>query len=192
MATKTELPTVFFESQADFEAWLEEHHATSDGIWLKLAKKGSGVASVSRSDALDAAICYGWIDSQAKPVDDRFWLQRFTPRRPRSTWSKVNCTKAVALEAQGRMNPAGRREVEAAKQDGRWDRAYPSQKNMTVPKDLQRKLDEHPRAQAFFKTLDSRNRYAILYRIHDAKRDDTRARRIEKYVAMLDEQKTIY
>lgn len=189
---KDDLPVLFFESQSDLEDWLEENHAGSAGMWLKLAKKGSGVPSVSRADALDSFLCFGWIDGQAASQDDTFWLQRFTPRRPRSKWSRINCGKATELIAQGRMRPAGLREVEAAKDDGRWDSAYASPKNITVPDDLQQKLDENPRAAAFFTKLDSRNRYAILYRIDDAKREETRAGRIAKFVAMLNEGKTIY
>lgn len=189
---KDELPVLFFASQRDFEAWLEQNHASSKGIWLKLARKGAGAESISRSEALDTALCFGWIDGQAASLDDRFWLQRFTPRRPRSTWSRINREKATELTAQGRMRPAGLREMEAAQRDGRWDRAYASPRNMTVPEDLQRRLDENPDAQAFFASLDSRNRYAILYRIHDAKKEETRKRRIERFVAMLSEGKTLY
>lgn len=192
METKKDLPVLFFADQHAFEAWMEAHHASSSGIWLKLAKKGAGIQSVTRAEAIDVALCYGWIDGQAASVDDTYWLQRFTPRRPGSKWSMVNRRKVAELEAQGRMKPAGLREVEAAKRDGRWERAYPSPQEMTVPEDLQRKLDEHPRAAAFFAGLDSRNRYAILYRIHDAKRPETRARRIERFVAMLDAHETLY
>lgn len=189
---KDDLPVLFFESQADLEEWLEANHAGSGGMWLKLAKKGTGVACVSRSDALDSFLCFGWIDGQAASVDETYWLQRFTPRRPRSNWSRINCGKATELIAQGRMRAAGLREIDAAKADGRWDNAYASPKNISVPDDLHKMLDQHPRAAAFFAKLDSRNRYAILYRINEAKRDDTRARRIAKFVAMLAEEKTIY
>lgn len=192
MAQKDDLPVLTFKSAVDFEAWLEERHGTSKGIWLKFAKKGTGIESISRAEAVEVALCFGWIDGQTASLDDAYWLQRYTPRRPKSKWSQINREKAEALIAQGRMRPAGLKEVEAAKDDGRWDQAYASPKNMTVPEDLQEKLDENPRAQAFFATLDSRNRYAILYRIQDAKKPETRARRIEQFVAMLNEHKTIY
>lgn len=192
MAPKDDLRVLSFESEVAFETWLEEHHETSRGIWLKLARKGSGIPSISRAEALDVALCFGWIDGQTASLDDTHWLQRYTPRRPKSKWSQINCEKAKALIAQGRMRPAGLREVERAQQDGRWEQAYASPKNMTVPEDLQRKLDENPRAKAFFAALDSRNRYAILYRIHDAKKPETRERRIEKFIAMLNEEKKIY
>jgi uncharacterized protein YdeI (YjbR/CyaY-like superfamily) len=189
---KKGLPIIHFESREDWEAWLQKNHATSDGIWVKLAKKSSKVNSVSRQEVLDIAICYGWIDGQAAPFDDNFWTQRFTRRRPKSNWSKINCQKATELIAQGKMKDPGLKEVELAKQDGRWDRAYESQRNITVPDDLRKKLDENPRASEFFANLDSKNRYAILYRIHDAKKPETRARRIEKFVAMLNEGKKIH
>lgn len=192
MGPKDDLPILAFKSAADFEAWLDEHHDRSRGIWLKLAKKGSGVESVTRSEAVDVALCFGWIDGQTASVDDTYWMQRYTPRRPKSKWSQVNRDRAEALIAEGRMRPAGLKEVEAARRDGRWDAAYASPKNMAVPEDLQQKLAENPRAQAFFATLDSRNRYAILYRIQDAKKPKTRARRIDQFVAMLNEHKTIY
>jgi uncharacterized protein YdeI (YjbR/CyaY-like superfamily) len=190
--TKQDLPVIPFESQEDWEAWLDEHHETSDGLWLKIAKKDSGVVSVSYSEALDVAISYGWIDSQKASFNDKFWLQRFTPRRPKSKWSKVNREKATELIDGGKMKAAGLKEVELAKQDGRWDEAYDSQRNAAVPDDFQQELDKNPGAQEFFATLDSTNRYAILYRIQDAKKPETRARRIEKYTTMLDERKKIY
>jgi uncharacterized protein YdeI (YjbR/CyaY-like superfamily) len=190
--TKAELPVIPFKSQADWEAWLEENHEDAAGLWLKFAKKGSSTNSVTYAEAVDSALCYGWIDSQKASYNEQFWLQRFTPRRPRSKWSKTNREKASELIEQGKMKPAGQREVERAQGDGRWEAAYSSQSNTTMPDDLQKKLAENPRAEAFFATLDSRNRYAILYQIQDAKRSETRARRIDKYVAMLNEQKMIY
>jgi uncharacterized protein YdeI (YjbR/CyaY-like superfamily) len=189
---KENLPIIRFESQEDWEAWLQENYEASGGIWIKLAKKESGIESVSRQEALDIAICYGWIDGQAASFDDNFWMQRFTRRRPKSKWSKINCQKATELIAQGKMKAPGLEEVESAKRDGRWDNAYDSQRTMTVPDDLQKKLDENPRAIEFFANLDSKNRYAILYRIHDAKKPETRARRIEKFIAMLNEGKKIH
>lgn len=190
--TRDGLPILAFASAAEWEAWLDEHHASAAGVWLRLARKGSGIESVSRSDALDAALCYGWIDGQAASLDDHFWLQRFTPRTASSKWSKVNQQKVEKLIEAGRMRPAGLAEIERAKRDGRWDRAYDSPSTAAVPDDLRRALDENPRAREFFDRLDSRNRYAILHRIQTAKRAETRARRIEKFVAMLDAGETLY
>ena len=192
MASKPELDVLAFESPSALEDWLEAHHASSPGIWVKLAKKGAQLPSVAHADVVDAGLCFGWIDGQAKSVDEQYWMIRFTPRTKRSKWSQINCAKAEKLQAQGRMRPAGRAAVEAAKQDGRWERAYASPRNITVPEDLQHRLDESPSAQAAFEQLNAANRYAILVRIHDAKRAETRARRIEKYVTMLEEGRTIY
>ena len=182
---KDGLPVLLCASRDEWEAWLAEQHPTSDGVWLKIAKKGSGRESVTYAEALEVALCYGWIDGQKGALDDAFWLQRFTPRGSRSKWSKINCDKAVELIDSGRMQAAGLAAVEAARGDGRWERAYEGASTISVPADLQEKLDENPSAAAFFAGLDSTNRYAVLYRIHDAKRPDTRARRIEKFVEML-------
>jgi uncharacterized protein YdeI (YjbR/CyaY-like superfamily) len=168
-----------------WEAWLEEHHASAPEAWLRIAKKGSGLASLSIGEALDGALCFGWIDGQRRPRDETTFLQRYTPRRSRSKWSKINREKAQSLIAEGRMRPAGLAEVQRAKDDGRWDAAYDSPSRIQVPDDLQRALDAEPRAKAEFAVLDSTNRYAILYRVQDAKRPETRARRIENFVAML-------
>ncbi len=192
MATNPDLPTVSFASPEAWEAFLDEHHADSDGLWLKIAKKGSGVESVTYSQAVEVALCYGWIDGQARKFDEDHYLQRFTPRRSRSKWSKVNREKATRLIEGGKMKPAGLREVERAKADGRWDAAYDSPSTATVPEDLRRELEKNEVARAFFSELDGRNRYAILYQIQDAKRPETRARRIAKYVAMLAERKKPY
>ena len=192
MTAKPDLPIIAFASSNAWETWLEKHHATANGLWLKIAKKGSGIDTVSYAEALDVALCYGWIDGQKASFDDHHWLQRFTPRRPRSKWSKVNREKATELIKRGEMKPAGLREVERATQDGRWDAAYDAQSTATVPDDLRREFDKNVVARKFFSTLDSRNRYAILYQIQDAKKPETRARRIEKYVAMLNEHKKIY
>lgn len=183
--TPTDLPVIAFASESEFESWLAEHHESADGLWLKFARKASSIASIDYPQALDVALCYGWIDGQSKSLDEHYYLQRFTPRRPRSKWSKINREKVAKLIEQGRMQPAGMREIERAKADGRWDNAYDSPRTATVPDDLQARLDEHPKAKAFFEGLDSRNRYAILYRIQDAKRPETRARRIEQFVEML-------
>lgn len=192
LETKGGLPVIPFASRGAWEAWLEEHHVASEGLWLKISKKSSGIESVSYAEALEATLCYGWIDGQRDSFDGEYFLQRFTPRRPRSKWSKVNVGKVTKLIEEGRMMPAGLREVERAKADGRWEAAYESQSTATVPEDLQRKLDENPEAAAFFATLNSANRYAILYRIQDAKRPETRARRIEKVVVLLNERKKPY
>jgi uncharacterized protein YdeI (YjbR/CyaY-like superfamily) len=180
-------PVIAFESAAAWEEWLAEHHATSGGVWIKIAKKASGIPTVTHAEALDGALCYGWIDGQRNRFDDHWFLQRFTPRRPRSNWSKINCAKVEQLIEAGRMQPAGLREIERARADGRWNAAYDAQSRATVPDDLRRALDENPTAAAFFATLNGQNRYAVLFRIQDAKRSDTRARRIEKFIAMLNE-----
>jgi uncharacterized protein YdeI (YjbR/CyaY-like superfamily) len=192
MATKQDLPVISFGSQEAWEAWLAEHHASSSGVWLKIAKKGSGIDSVSYPEALDVALRYGWIDGQRDRFDDDYFLQRFTPRRPRSKWSKRNRDRATELIERGEMKPAGLREVERAKADGRWEAAYEGQRTATVPDDLRQALEENDRAREFFSTLDSANRYAILYRIQEARKPETRARRIEKYVAMLSERKKLH
>jgi uncharacterized protein YdeI (YjbR/CyaY-like superfamily) len=186
------LPVASFESTDAWDAWLTAHAADSPGLWLKIAKKGSGGRSISYSDALDVALCHGWIDGQKGRLDDEYWLQRFTPRKPGSKWSKINTERAAALIESGRMRPSGLREVERAQGDGRWEQAYESQSRVTVPEDLARALAANQRARAFFATLDSRNRYAILYRIGTAKRPETRAKRIDAFVAMLSEHKKIY
>ncbi len=192
MSPQRDEPVLAFASRAEWEAWLARQHTTSNGLWLQIAKKSSGVASVSYAEALDIALCYGWIDGQKGKLDERYWLQRFTPRKAKSPWSKINCAKAAELIERGEMRPAGLVEVERAKADGRWDRAYQGQRTATVPEDLKRELDLNDRAREFFATLDSANRYAILYRIEEAKKPETRARRIAKYVAMLDEGKKIH
>jgi uncharacterized protein YdeI (YjbR/CyaY-like superfamily) len=181
-----------FASRDAWEAWLDAHHEDSDGVWLKIAKKGSGLESVTHPEALETALCFGWIDGRRRALDERHFLQRFTPRRARSRWSKINRDKATELIESGRMRPAGLREVAAARADGRWDAAYEGQRTATVPEDLQRALDADERASAFFATLSSQNRYAILYRVQDAKRPETRARRIERFVAMLREGRAIH
>jgi uncharacterized protein YdeI (YjbR/CyaY-like superfamily) len=190
--TKPDLPILPFASRDAWRAWLEGQHATSDGLWLKFAKKGSGIETVTYDQAVEVALCYGWIDGQVRKFDEDYYLQRFTPRRPRSKWSKINRQRASELIERGEMKPAGLREVERAKADGRWDNAYDAPSTATVPEDLLRELDKSDVAREFFATLDSRNRYAILYQIQDAKRPETRARRIAKYVAMLAERKKPY
>lgn len=192
MKTKEGLAILQFKSPADWEAWLAENHASSEGLWLKIAKKDSGTKSVTYSEALDVALCWGWIDGKKAPLDEKFWLQRFTRRKAKSKWSKINVGRATALIEQGRMQAPGRKEIEQAQRDGRWEAAYDSHRTATVPEDLQRKLDENPRARDFFPKLGSANRYAILYWIQDAKKPETRARRIDKFIAMLNEGKTLH
>lgn len=189
---KSDYPVLTFESREAFEQWLAENHRTVDGIWLKFARKNSGIPSVNYEEAVLAALCYGWIDGQAKSLDETHHLQKFTPRRARSKWSKINCGRAERLIAEGKMQPAGLAEIERAKADGRWDAAYSSPSSMEVPDDLRAALDQNEAARAFFEKLNSANRYAILYQIHDAKRPETRARRIEKFVQMLAEGKKLY
>jgi uncharacterized protein YdeI (YjbR/CyaY-like superfamily) len=186
------LPVMSFESTDAWDAWLAAHHAGSPGLWLKIAKKGAAGTTISYSEALDVALCHGWIDGQKGRHDDEYWLQRFTPRKPGSKWSKINTERAAALIESGRMRPAGLREVERAQADGRWEQAYESQSRVTVPEDLARALAANERASAFFATLDSANRYAILYRIGTAKKPETRAKRIDTFVAMLSEHKKIH
>jgi uncharacterized protein YdeI (YjbR/CyaY-like superfamily) len=177
---------VTFASAEAFEAWLDENHAASPGIWLRLRKKeGAPAGALDYARALDVALCFGWIDGQKAAYDDRWWLQRFTPRRPGSRWSRINRDKATALTDQGRMRPPGQAEIDRARADGRWEAAYDGSRTATVPDDLAAALAEVPAAAAFFETLDRRNRYAVLYRVQEAKKPETRARRIEKYVAML-------
>lgn len=180
-----DLPTLLFASKQGLEAWLEENHAGAEGLWLKIAKKGSGVESVNYAEALELALCFGWIDSQKRGFDETFFLQRFTPRRPRGKWSQINRAKAEELIAAGMMRPAGLAEVEAAKVDGRWEAAYAGQRAVTVPDDLKHELGRNEAAGEFFATLDSANRYAIIYRLQEAKRPETREKRLRKFVAML-------
>ena len=188
MNAKPDLPIIPFASRDAWGAWLEGQHATSDGLWLKFAKKYSGLETVTYDQAVEIALCYGWIDGQVRSFDQDYYLQRFTPRRPRSKWSKINHQKATKLIERGEMKPAGLQEVERAKADGRWDAAYDAPSTATVPEDLKRALGKNEIAREFFATLDRRNRYTILYQIQDAKRPETRARRIAKYVAMLAER----
>jgi uncharacterized protein YdeI (YjbR/CyaY-like superfamily) len=191
-ATADAAPPLLFEDQETWLSWLRKNHATSSGVWLRIAKKGANVRSVSYPQAVDAALCFGWIDGQKKSDDERYWLQRFTPRSGKSIWSKINREKAIRLIELGQMNVAGLREVERAKRDGRWDRAYDSPSGAAIPADFQAVLNKMPRAKAFFATLDSRNRYAVLFRIQTARKAETRAKRIEQFAEMLSQQKKIY
>jgi uncharacterized protein YdeI (YjbR/CyaY-like superfamily) len=190
--TQRDLPVIAFSSQQAFDVWLASQKVDCRGLWLKVAKKSSGIASVSRAEAVDSALCHGWIDGQLDSFDSNYWLIRFTPRRSTSKWSEINRTRAQELVAIGRMRPVGLKEMERAKQDGRWDAAYAAQSTAQVPDDLARALAKSKKANAFFETLDSKNRFAILYRVHSAKKPETRAARIEKFVTMLVEGKTLY
>lgn len=192
MSATKDLPVKRFASQAAWKAWLERQHEKSPGVWLEIAKKGSGLRSLSHAEALEVALCYGWIDGQATSVDAKVYRQRFTPRRRRSKWSQINCASVERLHAEGRLTPAGIREMQAAKRDGRWATAYASPRNMTVPDDLQARLDTSPGARRFFQQLDSQNRYAILYRLQDAKKPETRQARLEKFVRMLEAGETLH
>lgn len=185
-------PVLAFKDKKAWFKWLEKNHAKSSGIWLRLAKKTSGIKSVTREESLDVALCYGWIDGQAKSDGDEYWLQKYTPRTKRSIWSKRNREKVESFIENGDMKAAGLAEIERAKADGRWDAAYDSPKNITVPDDLQKILNKNKKAKAFFETLDSRNRYAILFRIHNTKRAETREKRIGQFVEMLGRKEKIY
>ena len=185
-------PTRLFSSKEDWAAWLDRNHGVSTGLWLRIAKKGSNVQSVTYKDALDVALCYGWIDGQKKPESEETWRQRFVPRSPRSLWSKINRDKALALIATGEMKPAGWAAIEKAKQAGRWDTAYDSPSRAAVPSDLQAALDASPRAKTFFETLDKTNRYAILWRIQTARKPEMRAQKIAQFIGMLERNEKIH
>jgi uncharacterized protein YdeI (YjbR/CyaY-like superfamily) len=189
---KRDLPIHAFASLEDWERWLAAEHASSNGIWLKLAKKGGGVARLSKAEAVEAALCYGWIDGQIDAFDDRHWLTRFTPRRAESRWSLVNRGRAIELIAAGRMRPAGLAEVERAKADGRWEAAYSPQGSAPIPVDLAEALGLAPEAGRLFESLDSANRYAILYRVENARSASARGVQIAKLVAMLARGETIH
>jgi uncharacterized protein YdeI (YjbR/CyaY-like superfamily) len=192
MSEKQGLPVLELAAAKEWEDWLAQHHGTAKGAWLRFAKKGVDVASVTYPEAVEVALCHGWIDGQAAGLDESFWLQRFTPRGPRSKWSQINCARAERLIESGRMQPSGLAAIEAARQDGRWDAAYAPPSKATVPPDLQAALDANPEAAAFFATLSGSNRYAVLYRIEDAKRPETRARRIQHFVEMLTRGQTLH
>ncbi len=183
---------LLFEHQQAWEDWLSRNHREATGVWLRIAKKGSTIRSLTHAEALDIALCFGWIDAQKKPESAGAWLERFTPRGKRSIWSKLNRQKATALIECGRMRDSGLKEILRAKEDGRWEQAYDSPRNATVPEDFQAALDKSARAKAFFATLESRNRYAILFRIQTVKKAETRARKISQFVAMLEKHEKIH
>jgi uncharacterized protein YdeI (YjbR/CyaY-like superfamily) len=187
-----DLPLLTFADAAAWEDWLADNAESAAGVWLRTAKKGAAQATVSYQGALEVALCFGWIDGQKAPLDEEYWLQRFTPRKPGSRWSRINTQKADALVEAGRMRPAGLREIERAKADGRWAVAYENQRDASVPDDLRAALEANDAAREFFATISRINRYAILYRIQTVKRAETRARKIEQYVQMLAEHKTIH
>ena len=188
----TDLPTRPFATKKKWADWLSRQHDKSAGVWLKLAKKDSGFPSVTYDEAVAAALCYGWIDGQKKGFDEQYWLQKFTPRGPKSIWSKINTVKAEKLIASGEMKLSGLKAIEAAKNDGRWDAAYESQKNISIPEDFQVALDKNKKAKAFFATLKSSERYSFLFRIHTAKKPETRAKRIQQFVEMLERNEKIH
>ena len=190
--SSTTLPIQHFERQKDWANWLTENHTSSPGVWLQIAKKGTDAPSVSYDEAIEIALCFGWIDGQKQAHSDHFWLQKFTRRSDKSVWSKINRDKALALIKAKKMKPAGLKEIERAKLDGRWDAAYDSSSKATVPSDFQSALDGNAQAKAFFETLDSRNRYAILFRIQTAKKPETRAKRISQFVLMLERHEKVH
>ena len=190
MTNSPELPILPFESKKKFTNWLAKNHDKSAGLWLKIAKKAAGIATVTYLEALDVALCYGWIDGQKGSFDEQYFLQKFTPRRPKSIWSKINVEKVEGLIASGEMKPAGLKAVEAAKQDGRWAAAYASQKNISVPEDFQSALNKNKKAKTFFETLTNAKRYSFLFRIETAKKAETREKRIRQFVEMLEQGET--
>jgi len=192
MAAPDDLPVLAFATADEFERWLEREHESSAGVWLRFPKKGTGVASLTYEEAVLAALCFGWIDGQARSLDETAWLQRYTPRRRRSVWSQINTQRVARLVEEGRMRPAGLAEVERAKADGRWDAAYAPPSTATVPPDLEAALAASPAAAEAFAGLDSQNRYAILHRLVTAKKPETRARRIETFVAMLEKGELLH
>jgi len=187
-----ELAVLEFRSQKKWEEWLDKNHTQREAVWLKFAKKNSGETTVNYGEALDMALCYGWIDSQVKSFDDKFYLQKFSPRRVGSVWSDINRGKIERLIAEGRMQPAGLAQVEAAKADGRWEAAYSSQSMVEVPEDFKKALAKNKKAAQFFETISKSNRYAIIWRLHHSKKPETRAANIKKFIGMLSEGKTLH
>ncbi|TCS38055.1 uncharacterized protein YdeI (YjbR/CyaY-like superfamily) [Paucimonas lemoignei] len=185
-------PILTFTSQAEWESWLEKNGSAITGVWLRLSKKSAEKQAVSYAEAVESALCHGWIDGQKQAESERYWLQRFTPRAAKSIWSKINKAKAEALIAAGRMRPAGLLAIDRARQDGRWDAAYSSAGTSTIPDDLQQALDANLQAKAFFATLNSHNRYAILFRIQNVKKAETRIKKIAQFIEMLNNGEKLY
>lgn len=185
-------PVLSCKNSRSFERWLAKNHAKAEGVWLKIAKAASGISSINHAEALDEALCYGWIDGLRRGLDEHYFVQKFTPRQPNSSWSVINKKKVAALAKAGRMQAAGLAVIETAKKNGRWKSAYNSQKTITVPPDLQQALDRSRKAKTFFEKLSSQNRYAILFRIGQVKKTATRVKKIKEYVAMLQKHETIY
>jgi len=181
-----------FKTRKEFAAWLDKNHKTSPALWVRMARKGSGIKSITYAEGVEVALCYGWIDAQKLPESETAWLQRFMPRRPRSIWSKVNREKALALIASGQMTRAGLVEIERAKTDGRWEAAYDSQAGASVPPDFEEALERHPKAKAFFKSISAANRYAITWRLQTAKKAETRAKRMRRFIEMLEKEETLH
>lgn len=193
MATNSgELPILLFGDQRSWEDWLEANHDASPGVRLQIAKKQSGVVSVTYDEALESALCYGWIDNRKEALDDKTWLQRFTSRGAKSIWSKINKEKAELLIANGRMKPAGLKAIEAAKQNGQWDKAYEPQSSSSLPADFEIELNRNPKAKAFYESLDRTNKYAISFRINNVKKQETRAKKIQQFIQMLEKGEKIY
>jgi uncharacterized protein YdeI (YjbR/CyaY-like superfamily) len=186
METLFDIPIVTFKDSSAWRAWLEDNYTDQTGVWLKIAKKNSGIESVTQPEALDACLCYGWIDGQRRSFDDMYYLQKYTPRRKASLWSKRNIELVASLAEAGLMMPSGLAEVERAKADGRWDRAYDMPSQMVVPDYFMNELDKNPKAKAFFETLNKTNRYAIAWRLQTAKTDETRKKRLDKIITMLE------
>ena len=184
--------TLSFKSQEEWCVWLDKNHDTSDGVWIKFYKKSSGLQTFNCSQALEEALCYGWIDGQRKSNDNDTFLQKYTPRRKRSIWSKINTQHITRLAHLGKMKPSGIEEVERAKKDGRWNAAYDSPSNMKPPKEFLERLATNKKAQEFYSTLNKTNTFAISFRIHAAKKEETKIKRIEKFIVMLEKEEKIY
>ena len=185
-------PVKLFKDQRSWDDWLVKYGESSPGLWLRMAKKSAKLKSVTYPEAVEVSLCHGWIDGQRKTFDAESWIQKFTPRRPRSIWSRINRTKALELIEAGRMRPSGHAAIEKAKESGLWGAAYDSHRTAVPPSDLEIALEQSPTAKAFFQTLNSQNRYAILFRIQTAKKSETRERRIEEFVAMLEAHRKLY
>jgi uncharacterized protein YdeI (YjbR/CyaY-like superfamily) len=192
MATPKELPELFFETQQQWEKWLAKHHMQEDGVWLRMYKKDSKIPSINYAQALEEALCYGWIDGMSKSVDETSFIQKFTPRRPKSIWSERNTKHIARLTAEGKMKPAGIRQVELAKADGRWEKAYATQSEATIPDDFMAALKKNKKATAFFETLNKQNKFAIYFRLQNAKKPETRAKHIVDFIAKLERQEKFH